>query len=171
MEPQRDFDRRNEIIAIAQGIVDSAIERQNRTLERFEALLDKIADGAQAQLLSSILLHGDVGMGLEGAIPNLQRRMTGVEGKLEESLEVGDVRHSQNLIRLERVEQNQHRLKRWITALFQWAMKKDGEKTNFAKIIALGTFLAGVLHYLSHFIPSWTNVKMFLVKTGILLGK
>jgi hypothetical protein len=171
-EQRREWKTEQEIIGIVHQEMRDALKDQNLILNRFGVSLDKIADAAQAQMASSIILHGDPRLGIKGAIPDLLERV----GKLEESVEgLGDsdvkhearivAMHTQNTARFDTLEANQYRISRSIKkvagALF---MNPDG--VDYKRIAALFTAIGIAVHYLFSYL-SWTHIKLVVSKIRI----
>jgi hypothetical protein len=141
-----------------------ALRTQNKILEKQGITLDKIADSAQAQLLSNVILHGSPQMGLKGAIPDLQDRMAQLETRAERTEKIGDERHTANSGRLDALERGQHRIRRGIVNLYTWLISKsDDGKTGWTKLIAFGGGMGLVISWIVGHLPSWHAVKRFCV--------
>ena len=171
MATQREWLTRDEVQNEARKVVEAAFAHQNTMLAEFKVVLDKIADkvtdGAQASILSAAILHGDPAVGLKGAIPDLRERVMGLEILQAVHLE----EHRQIYPRLERIEANQGKMKRWLAEILRWSLKSDNGKFTTGKILAMGTALGTALHYAVQHLPSWTSWKMFAAKLGAMMGK
>ena len=167
MAAPREWLTRDEIQNEARKLVEAALFQQNAIFTEFKVLLAKIADGAQAQILSSTILHGNPTLGLKGAIPDLQERVM----HLEASQAKNHAENQQVYPRLERIEANQGRMKRRITELVHWCVRSENGKPNAAKILAVGTALGTALHYAVAHLPNWTTLKIAAAKMGALMGK
>lgn len=130
------------------GEIDARIDdRMRPELNRINDKLDNIGDvsrdGAQAAILSANLLHGNPAMGLKGALPDIQERLSHVEDTVEE--------HSDKLAMLLR---DHRKFRRWgMTALRILLTKTEGDDSK-PSAWKIGVF-AGSVGALSHW--AWTG--------------
>ena len=145
-----------EIKSVVHGEMRDALKEQN-------VLLDKIADGAQAAILSATILHGDPAVGLKGAIPDLQDRMSTVERELREAKRITEEHHSANINRFEAVETSQdeikaaqHPLRAKVRVIQVWLLTQCvGGKTRFAIIVGTGGVVLTWCVDHMHDAPTW----------------
>jgi vacuolar-type H+-ATPase subunit E/Vma4 len=179
LDPKREWLTEGEIEAIAHRITNEGMERFAKVLENFGNILNKVAEGAQAQILSATLLHGDAALGLKGAIPDLQKSVDelkarmGVHEAAAHAEELATARnHAENSARLIRLEANQQRMKRWMGSMYRWILKSDDGTPNYKRAAAMGAAgAAGINYVVAHWMPGWASVKVFVAKLGALLGK
>lgn len=142
---------------------------QNDILESVKVTLDKIADGAQAQMQSALILHGDPGSGLKGVLPDIQERLDALEVDMRDVRTDTDRRHAQTSGRLDNIELNQNRIWRSVKKLCEWVTTTDNGAPNYKRMLALGTAMGAGMHLASAHLPRWATIKMALGKVAAML--
>ena len=104
MSPQREWKTDGEIRTIFR--------------EESEKLFDRLVDGAQASINTSLLLHGDPSIGIKGFVPEMQERIAALEAKQNTLETTTSFHHTENVIRLERLEAGQGRMSRCMQMIF-----------------------------------------------------
>lgn len=126
-----------------------ALNDNSEAIRKQNIVLDKIADGAQAQILSANILHGNASLGLKGFIPDMTERMSAVEAELHSQATAIDERHAETSGRLDKIEANQGKLKRCMDAVYKWTSGPDGKTHRHWIWVAIATAMTWLLTFVS----------------------
>jgi hypothetical protein len=145
-----------------------ARDELREALDPVTRLLERIADGAQAQINSTYILHGDAATGLEGFVPMVNRRLGNIEQGQRDDRIIVQTHHDENSERihhledrLSKVEDGTHRIRRSLLWLGRSITNGTDGKLDWAKIGAFSAAFGGALHLLfADF--SWSAIKRFI---------
>lgn len=158
--------------AIAYRIASAQTHQQMQMLERFETILNKVAEGSQAQLFSATILHGNDSIGLKGAIPDMQQRLGILEKNDQDDRETANERYATSIARLDQLEDGRHKFKRWTTAFFRWMIHAEDKATpDWKRIIGFATAIGTGASFVYTHLPTWTTMKLYVAKLALILGK
>lgn len=164
-EPDRELTE-GWVKSVVHGEMREALTQHTEMLEKQNKILDKIADGAQAQMLSATILHGSPAIGLKGVLPDLQERVGVIETDVVELRRVGEERFGLMTSQLERLEANQNRIWRGIRRLCEWISTSSDGQVDYKRMIAMATFIGALVHMLLTHWPGWRAVWDLLTRTA-----
>ena len=132
---------------------------------------NKAADGAQAQIFSAAILHGDARLGLRGFVPEMRERMEAVESQQRSLQEAhsaeaqrnvdrekkNDTRHVQNLRRFRMIETSSQRMRRILLNFWKWCTAEKDESNWSRKRIA--GFIVGTILVLDRIRAWWPTLS------------
>lgn len=154
----REWLTRGEVKDVIHGEMRDALAQQNEMLEKQNKILDKIADGAQAQMLSATILHGSPEIGLKGVLPDLRERVEAVETQIDTLTRMGDERDTAMTVRLERLEANQNRIWRGLRKICEWIATNDDGHVSYRRVVTVATAIGALVHMaLTHW--SWVALR------------
>lgn len=176
-KPAREWLSEGEIRSIAHDEIRDAVMLQTDILNDFKKLLDKIADGAQAQIFSATILHGNREMGVKGAIPEMQERLAQLEEELlqvkasqKENSNANEHRFEQTTARLDSIEDNQNRTRRAVKAACRWAITNPDGTADWKRMAGIAGACGLAFRIAGSHMPTWLEIRHALAWLAELAG-
>lgn len=152
-EEARLWKTEQEIRGIVHEIVNETTrdwhEEVRNSLQAQNGILEKIADGAQASILSANILHGNKDLGIPGAIPEFRERLATLESGQRGDRITVELHHANNSLRMDNldvrllaVETAQNRFSRRARTLLDWLLHDEKRAKVLIAIFSAFAFFA-----------------------------